>query len=91
VIERRADDFAHRNPLLQAVLGALSFTAQVERIADAYEGEEEVVPDDPSLLALLGVLAFGARLRALEASVPALSVTAPAVAASDLSLRGMLR
>ena len=66
-VDRRPNDFANRNTFLHALLGARSFATRLEALS-AHESETILPADDPTVLAMAGVIALR---RACDAYVEA--------------------
>lgn len=67
MLQRRPTDFAHRNLLLQVLLGLLSARRRLDPLLERHvpdEPDPDAVPDEVTY-ALLGVIAFRDRLDGL--------------------------
>lgn len=89
VLDRRPNDFAQRNLLLHALLGARVWGQRLER-GCRHEGQEVLDPKDPTLLAALGVIAFSRRVDALVARARASNPRAEEPEPLHASLDGSL-
>lgn len=71
ILERRPDDFARRNLLLQITMGMLSTAQTLDELLARHApaaGGGAGDPDDGGALFVLGLIAFTQRLRAAAAS-----------------------
>lgn len=92
ILERRPDDFARRNLLLQITMGMLSTAQTLEELLARHapaEGGGAGDPDDEGALFVLGLIAFTQRLRATAAAAePPARAAAPV---EERSLEDLLR
>lgn len=94
ILERRPNDYVQRNLLLQLTLGLLSSADALDDLLARYaapDAERAGEPDgeaEPSALTILGMIAFGARLRGALAGLPG---PAAAEAEGDVVIGGLLR
>lgn len=92
ILDRRPDDFARRNLLLQVTMGLLSTARTLDELLARYvpaEASGAGDPEDEGALFVLGLVAFTRRLRAAAATA---EPPAPAAAAaSGRSLEDPLR
>jgi hypothetical protein len=82
ILQRRPDDFAHRNLFLQVTLGLVSCARRFDALLEAHAlpgagpPQDDAEPGDP-LLFVLGLVAFRSRLMAAVEAIPLPPVPPP--------------
>lgn len=102
ILERRPDDFAERNLLLQLTMGLIATSKTLDELLEAYapvarsshpppvEGDDPPPAEDTGALFILGLIAFKERLAAALATTPEPPTRDPS-AAPTTPLEDLLR
>lgn len=94
ILERRPTDYAQRNLLLQVTLGLLAGAEHLDELLARHAPPRAGAPGElePATWAILGLIAFGERLRQALAEVPQPAPeAAPAPLAESADLTELLR
>lgn len=103
ILERRPDDFAERNLLLQLTMGLIAASRTLDELLDAHApvsparrppsvagGEPRDPAEDAGALVILGLIAFKERLATALAATPEAPTREPS-AAPTIPLKDVLR